>query len=82
MPQDKLWDRYLKELEMKAVGSDLVNSNSVTIYCKNCDQKLCLGSDLRKKGSNYIADEKSMQDKVTVQKKKEQMDFRYDTHIG
>ncbi len=82
LSQDDLWDQYVKELERKAANSDQVNCNSVTIYCKNCDQKLCLGSDLRKKGSHYIADEKNLQDKVTVKEKEKQMDYRYDTHIG
>ncbi len=80
--QDKLWVQYLEEQERKAAASNQENCDSVTIYCKTCDQKLCLGSDLRKKGTNYIADEKSLQDKVIIRMSENQRDFRTDTHIG
>ena len=56
-------------------------SDAVTIKCKECHRVLCFGSDIIKKGTDYICINKDFETKVTHMKQPEHR-FRLDSNIG
>lgn len=58
-----------------------VKSEDVQIFCKECHKELCLGSDIIKKGTDYICIHPEFKNKVFRVGTSKQI-FRHDSNVG
>ncbi|CAE1304296.1 DHX58 [Acanthosepion pharaonis] len=90
--EEKFSEEVLKKIKILDEAAELkkchdssnkykIQSEDVQIFCKECHQELCLGSDIIKKGTDYICIDPGFEDKVIRVSTTKQI-FRYDSNVG
>ena len=80
--QAKMWRKKEAEEQRKSFLESLCDIKDIVIYCKNCQQMLCYGTDLRKRGPQFVAYSEELEKKVHTSKSPVPAVFRLETHIG
>lgn len=90
--EEKFSEEVLKKIKILDEAAELkkchdssnkykIQSEDVQIFCKECHQELCLGSDIIKKGTDYICIDPGFEDKVIRVSTTKQI-FRYDSNVA
>jgi len=80
--QERFWNEIEARRKSRLASASQFDAEQVTVHCRSCKRRLCAGTDMRQRGSNFICADEDFIDSVTVRLLDNQEDFRAETHLG